>query len=355
MSNTTTATTGHRTLGDAIAAFLTNFSVKVREGIRAGATLDHHRENLAYLCERIPAATPLAQVDSILIDSVAVLEQEGRRVGADGQRLPICNGTLAKRLSSLRQVMRLARRRGWIDRVPDFPEVERRYRPRRVHLRGPDELARLLERLDVERGDWTYVAVFTGQRPRSIHSMRVSDVDPYGSPPWMVIRSHKTGDVDGQRVVMPEPLACRLRARLERRKLGPDDPLVDPWPKDPRCRALRPLGLRASDLRRTFAGWVAHEQGTLTVGLMRWLQHTDFSMLSRVYAWALPPAFGEVAEAASRAARAPRRSPHKVRPAGMLPAGKTKPGGPLVADPRAHKQSALGGSLRVPPLGRRRV
>lgn len=314
------ATETGKTLQDAIDAFVRDYGERCRQGARSGASLVMHHAHLSYIVDRIPPTRPLAEITAEVVNSFAAVELEGRRAGPDGATRPITARTLEKRLCTLSLVLQAAQRRAWIERLPVFPVLRARYIPNREHLEDFAELETLVNSLPLERGDWVYLAVFSGQRPGDVERMRAYvDCDPFASPPWMVLKSTKTRDKDGVLVRMPVPLAKRLRARFEREGLRPRDPVVPHWPKDARSKLLRrrrrQLDLnawRATDFRRTCGSWAAHKLGTLTVGLKDWMGHADFAMLSRIYARALPPGFTDVSRALGAMARAPRRSPKKL-------------------------------------------
>lgn len=300
------------TVGDALAAFETRFRDLVAAGVRSEATLGMHREHIRFLTDHLDVRAPLASVGAEVLESLARVEAQGRR----GRR--ISGGTLRKRLCTLRGALALARRRGWLERVPEFPDVPYRYRPTVAHLRSRDELDRLCAALPLERAEWVYVAVFTGQHPADVNRMRAYlDADPFAEVPWALVRNTKNRDPIGGKTVMAEPLACVLRARFERERLAPGAPVVVPWAKDERCRMLRAaserLGLmriQARALRHTTASWAAEELGTITPGLQHFLRHRSLEMAQRVYVHALRPAGEDIARALSAAWRRkpPKRS-----------------------------------------------
>lgn len=314
MSNDNPTSPSATTFQEACNAFLTDLERRVRDGQRAAATLAMHRLHVSYLYEAIPPTTPIASIDEKVINSCAVLESQGRRRASDGGPRPNTTGTVSKRISTLRQVLEHARHRGWRRDVPAFPRYPGRGRPRREHLRSPAELEQLAAALDVHEADWIFVAVYTGQHAGDVERWRAYiDADPFASPPWCRLRNTKNRKPE-QLVVMPEPLAARLREVFEREQLAHGAPVVRHWDKDARSRRLRKVGRRlglllrrATDCRHTCATWAAHELGTLTVGLKDWMGHSSMEMLSRVYAHALPPAMADVAAALTRAGRRPAR------------------------------------------------
>lgn len=317
------------TVARALAEFETRFSDLVDAGLRSSASLEMHRLHVGYLVQHFGGDQPLALINTAALEAWAACEGAGRR----GRR--VSNGTLRKRAATLRLAMTLAHRRGHLERVPPFPELEHRYTPRRRHLRSPAELVRLLEALPLERAEWVVVAVFSGMHPSDVDRLSAYDeCDPFSRPPWWIIRNTKNRR-DPLRAVMPAPAAEFLREIFKRRRLEPGDPVVRPWPKDLRCRHLRDVGerlgfgpLRASDLRRTCGTWAVHQLRSITKGIQDYLGHGSSDMCSRVYAHALPPALGEVAAALSRMVRGRRlpplsSSPRVVRGKRKTPVGAT--------------------------------
>jgi integrase len=307
-------------------AFLDDFARLVRDGQRAAATLEMHRLHVTYLGATIPPETDVASIDAAAVYSAA--EHEGR--GRTGR--PIKSVTLSKRVATLSLVLAFAHRRGWRGPPPPMPSFRRLYTPRTEHLRDAGELERLCAALPVDEADWVRISALLGPHPGDVHRLRAyDDVDPFGRPPWWRRRNTKNRRPE-LRLVLPAPLAARLRERFRERDLKPGDPVVPVWNKDARSKKLRRvcarLGLlvrRASDLRRTAGSWAAHELRSLTVGIKDWLGHSNLETFSRVYAHALPPALDEVARAITRVARAPRRSPKRKGLPTMV-AGKRKAG-----------------------------
>ncbi len=325
-----------KNLQDAIDAFLVDLERRVRQGLRSGATLVMHRAQAGYITQIVGATTPIAEVTAHLIDSWAVRALEGM------QGRPISGHTLTKYACTFRLVLQAAHRCGWIAQVPTFGRIEGRYRPRRQHLRDFAEMQRLCDSLPLDRADWVWVSVFTGQHPGDIDRMKAFiDCDPFASPPWMILRNTKNR-APGVVVEMPRPLAARLRERFTRLDLQPGQAVVPFWDKDARSKMLRhraaKLGIdacRASDLRRTCGSWAAHELGGLTVGLRDWMGHQSMKMLSLVYARALPPGFRDVAKALSAAAGSRRRRPRRSPALPQISFSE-----PLVASRRPPKRKA---------------
>lgn len=298
-----------------------------------------------------------------MVDSFAVAELAGRRVGRDGERIKLSPRTLEKRLCTLSLALQAAQRRGWIEHLPRFPKLRARYSPRQEHLRDYKELLKLCNSLPLDRADWVYTAVFSGLRPINLEALRAYvDADPFGRRPWIVLKSSKTRDADGVLARMPTPLARRLRERFEREQLRPGDLILPHWNKDNRSAALRlrarKLGIaaqRASDFRRTCGSWAAHGLGTLTVGLKEYLRHTTFDMLSRVYARALPPGFTDVSRALGAMAARKRSRPKKqaLPPAGDLAGGIEGAPSPAGSQARHREKEVAPGGVASTAEGRR--
>lgn len=309
---TPSANSREKTFGEACDAFLEDLSQAVADGRRSAATLAMHTEHVRLLCGHIPPGLLLARMSDEVISSAAVREARGRRRRPDGEARRNTTGTVAKRVCTLRLVLKAARRRRWIERLPEFPEFEGLRRPRNEHLRDAGELERLCDRLSVERADWLYVAVFTGMHPGDVERLAAyTECDPFAKVPWFLRRNTKNKRPP-RVMVMPTPLAKRLREVFERRQLTPGAAVVEPWDKDARSKTLRRLGAklgllvrRATDMRHTCATWAAHELGAITPGLQEWVGHSDGRMLHTTYVHALPPALEDVARALSRAARRP--------------------------------------------------
>lgn len=315
------------TVADGWRAFLEDFAELVRNGVRSAATLCTHRSYIRRLSSHLNGSTPLVSVDEEVIQSLARAVSTGRRTDASGARIPTSNSTVAKFLATVSGMLKSAKRRRWIERVPEFPRIS--YRPNRKtdHFRNLDEVEALCATLPPARADWIRLAVFTGQHASDVERMRAYvDADPFASPPWFVRRNTKNRKAP-KRMAMPAPLARRLRARFKHLGLGFGDPIVPPWDKDNRGDMLRRrrarLGLMkitATACRHTFATWVANRLRAITPGLVEALGHSSPRMAEQTYAHALPPGLAEVAEALRRPPRAAKSS----RFVGTVPAKKRR-------------------------------
>lgn len=227
---------------------------------------------------------------------VGILEHWHASGGREGGALSL--KTVAKRKSTLRRALVIAVERGHLERVPDFPEIGMPpLRPRVRILRNMIELRQLLGALALRRQEWVQTALWTIQRPGDTERMCWSDVDLRSATPSMVIRSTKTRRPQGIRVKMPAPLVSVLRARLDRLTGAGTPPhplhrLVDSWPGVSKtlplvCVRIGLPPMSAMDLRHTGISWMVRRTG-LTVGAQHWGGWSDFAMMQKYYAHALP-------------------------------------------------------------------
>jgi len=301
------------TLADALRALLVDFTALVGQRVRSAATLCMHREHVGWWLTHLNVRLPLDAVDADVISSLADAERAGR----NGRQ--IGNGTLLKRLATLRLALESARRRRWIARVPAFPAIEHRRRAVNDGLQSIAELEVLASTLPIARAEWIYVAAFTGMHPSDLNRMRAFvDVDPFALPPWFMARNTKNRDPVGVKAELAAPAADVLRRRFEREGTRPGDPALSYWDKNARGKALRRrrdwLGLRslrATSMRHTFISWAVDELGTITRAVQEVVGHKSLEMMQKVYARALRPRFAEVAAAVARKATRPLRLPAK--------------------------------------------
>lgn len=296
------APTGIPTVGWALQKLLEHTARRVREGVRAAGTLEMQEGHVRWFLGELGEALPLSELTSARVHELAeIWLQRGGRGGG-----PISIKTLAKRLSTLRRSLRLAAVRGELDRVPLFPEIGLPpMRPRARALKTHAELRRLLAALPLERAEWVSVAVWSCQRPGDVERMRWSDIDLRNDPPTMLIRSTKTRRVHGLRVKTPRPMVEMLRARLERLTAAgsppaPTDPVVAPWPARSHmlpvvCARIGLPPMSAIDLRHTGFSWMIRRLG-LTRAAQEWGGWSDFAMLSRYYAHALPAQLSQASD-----------------------------------------------------------
>jgi integrase len=295
------------TLDRALALLLEHTARRVRDGVRSVHTLRMQSVHVAWLTDqRLPAelaeqlgAITLGAVRLELLTApllVALVEHWRTHGGAGGRALGL--GSVAKRKSTLARSLRLAVERGELASMPQMPELALPpLRPRMRVLRDHAQLLTLLAALPPRRAEWVSVAVWTCQRPGDVERMRWSDVDLRSPTPSMIIRSTKTRKPHGIRCKVPGPLVQTLTTRLERLQdsgfsPAPTDPVVDPWPNVSRvlplvCVRLGLPPMSAMDLRHTGFSWMVRRKG-ITRAAQEWGGWSDFQMLSKYYAHALP-------------------------------------------------------------------
>lgn len=283
----------------ALELLLEQTAHRVRQGVRAAATLDMQESHVKFLLEELGADRPLTEITYQLV--IELGERLGRRLSPR---------TVAKRLSTLRRALRLAVACGELAAMPMFPEVALPpWKPRERILRTFAEYKRLCAALAQRRADWVAVAVWTIQRPGDVERMCWSDVqlsdDRLQCGPSMLIRSTKTRKPSPMRVKMPAPLVQVLQARLGRLSAAGAPPqgsdrLVDPWPGVSRtlpvvCARIGLPPMSAMDLRHSGISWMVRRTG-LTVAAQRWAGWSSFTMMERYYAHALPAQLGQAAD-----------------------------------------------------------
>lgn len=304
------------TLAQAFARLLEHTARLVRDGARSPDTLQMQASHVGLMNTRaLPAGIARqlgvptlgeAALTALTPPVLVALVEHWRLAGGEGGG-PISPVTVAKRKCTLGRALRLAVARGELAVMPLLPEMGLPpLRPRLRILRTHRELLRLLAVLKQRRADWVSVAVWTCQRPSDVERMRWSDVDLHARMPSMIIRSTKTRKPHGFRVKVPRPLVHTLQDRHHRLKAAagmppaPTDPLVDPWPGVSRvlpvkCVRLGLPPMSAMDLRHTGFSWMVRRVG-LTRAAQEWGGWSDFEMLSRYYAHALPPGLCQAAD-----------------------------------------------------------
>jgi hypothetical protein len=113
-------------------------------------------QHVRYLLERMGGELPIRDIDGAALERLQAVEEQGRRVRADGVTRQLSGATVRKRLSTLRQALELQQRRGALERLPVFPEVPYRYRPSRARLYDHADYLRLLMALPRHRAEWRF-------------------------------------------------------------------------------------------------------------------------------------------------------------------------------------------------------
>lgn len=297
-----------RTLEHALEKLLEHTAVRVRDGLRSPhTTLKMQHWHVGWLNRLMLPAELAAQLGAPRLGDVRLeaftpprlltLIDHFRTVNATGRGLLSLKST-AKRKSTLGRALRLAVQRGELAAMPLMPEIGLPpLRPRMRVLKTHAELQVLLAALPLRRAEWVSLAVWTCQRPGDVGRMRWSDVDLRSATPSMIIRSTKTRKPHGIRAKVPSHLVQMLTARLSRLERAgtppvPSDLLVEPWPNVSRVlplvcvrNGLPPMS--ALDLRHTGFSWMVRRKG-ITRAAQEWGGWSDFLMISRFYAHALP-------------------------------------------------------------------
>lgn len=296
-----------RTLSHALAKLIEHTARRVRDGIRSPWTLRMQAVHAKWMEQvRLPVELA-AKLGAAVLGDVPIaafttptlvdLIEHFRTAGGVGGR-PLSLNSTAKRKCTLGRALRIAVERGELASLPLMPEIGMPpLRPRLRILRDYAELQVVLAALPLRRAEWVSVAIWTCQRPGDVERMTWADVDLEATPPAMIIRSTKTRRPHGIRAKVPRTLVQTLQARFSRlqeagKPPAPSDPLVDPWPNVSRVlplvcvrNGLPPLS--ALDLRHTGFSWMVRRIG-ITRAAQEWGGWSDFSMISRYYAHALP-------------------------------------------------------------------
>lgn len=292
-------------------------------GVRSHGTLAMQRQHARYLLERT-GAIPLARLTDRKVARVLETEARGRRRLADGTVRALSGGTVRKRACTLRRALELSQGRGWLRRVPAFPDIPYRYRPAVEHLPDFAAYARMRDELEPIRRLWFVVAVWTGQRASDVERMRREDLDLELAA--VRIRSTKTKREARWFHAVPE-LVRELEAHW--RTLAPDAKLVPAWPHA--SSGLRKLSARLGlpritpqRLRHSFFTWYVAANG-FSAELLELGGWSDMTVPSRVYAHAAPKRLKEQIERSYRLLVAARHPPRKVSRAPATVVGKRSP------------------------------
>jgi integrase len=182
----------------------------------------------------------------------------------------------------LASALKLAKRRGlwsgtWADIAPRNPSDGR---PQRTRWLTHEEVKRLTAALPKDRGEWVWVACYTGMRISEMNRTKWSDIDMNAA----LLSVPGTKSKHASRVV---PLAPAILELLEyRREIG--DPPVTNWdqPYEILDRTTEALGMPRvipHDMRRTFASWLL-QAGVQERAIADMLGHGGLELVRTVYA-----------------------------------------------------------------------
>jgi integrase len=291
-----------KTVGDAFAALLQRTARRIAGGTRAAGTLAMQEQHVAYLLERLPAATPLTEVTDQRIAELLELEGAGRT----GK--PLSGSTLRKRANTLSQAIELA-----TGRAPQLPEIPFSYRPRTAFLPHADAAQKLLDVLSPDRRVWFALALWTGQRRADVEAMRREDFDPVER--WVVVRSQKTRRFTGVKIHAASELIRELGPHWA--MLQPGEKLVRPWPAVNAgllywCDRLGMPRISSHTLRHTFFTWYVAANG-FTPELLEIGGWKNLTIPAQVYAHALSVRFEDQIERTAAIATALRTRSSQLR------------------------------------------
>jgi len=242
---------------------------------RSDKTIAYYETKVGHLLRVLGRDMPLVRIDAKAIDRYVE-----KRTSEEATRI-----TIAKEVSALRRILRLAKRRGEYphDVTAIMPEgFSAESKPRRAFL--PERKARdLLAALTPKRAAWVAFAIATGARLGEIERAQREDIDLEQG--IVHLRGTKTDKADRDVPVtsLSRPLLeLALRDGDGRRGL-----LFSPWGNALRdleraCRRAGIAKLTPNDLRRTHATWL-RARGVDSATVAELLGHVDSRMVERVY------------------------------------------------------------------------
>jgi integrase len=198
------------------------------------------------------------------------------RIKADREAQEVAPSTANRTLEVLRSVLRMAQRRGWIDKLPDIEFMDEA--KGRIRWITPEEADRLVQECEAKKrgtplADMVRFSLATGLRESNVTGLEWSRVDLERRVMWVEGYQSKNGEafhipLSAEAILVlrrqQEKLQCRLE---EKRRMGPDAR---------RCvfsycgekvkrgntkafkaalKAARITNFRWHDLRHTWASW----------------------------------------------------------------------------------------------------
>lgn len=272
------------TFGAAVTRKLDHDVTRCVQGEIAEDTLAFYRSKAAQLVAHFGAETLLSAIGA----------GAGEVYAAARLDAGVGRHTVTKELTTFRQVMRQAKRRGdWKGDVEDvMPELWKvGYTPRRRALGTEEEADRMLAELPEAQRAWVCLALVIGGRASEVERVTMADVGA-----WTVrVRGTKTEASDATLPILPHVWRYWLEAWAWLERHGK----VRRWLSSNRCRDLAKACERAgidrtvaNDFRRTAATWIRVRTGDgQLAGLF--LRHADSTMVDRVYARLAGVALGE--------------------------------------------------------------
>lgn len=343
------------TLKEALDVLLAELQDRVASGVRSAHTLSMNESHVSYILERIPGDTPVDQVDAGVIDQLVAAERAGRRLRADGKAKQLHPSTIKKRLSTLHRALKIQRRLGNIERLPEFPELPTAYKPDMKFIATYREAIAIYYALPIERARWFWLALWTGQHSSDVERMTKEDLQPVGPDKWMRVRNTKNRRTDGIRIACPDALARFFFGHWH--NTGAGERLVEPWPHVSSqlpdvCERLGFPRYTAKSLRHTFFTWMISRVG-ITKAVMEIGGWTTYEMVCKVYGHALAPQFRDAVEAldgfveTAARRRGAKKSPEKRMP----PPAPARADGGGTTDPATERTRTVGNVGEPKKLG----
>lgn len=246
------------TFADAAVRFL-----KESLGQRDYATKQRH---IAYWRTKFVGRTVRSLTATQIVDALPT-----HRASKYGGNAPISNGTKNKYLTTIRRLLNLCYRWGWINRAPYLP----RYSEPKVRVRWepPETIRTLIQALRLPwMQDVAWVAVMTGMREDELFTLPPSQVHVANRSTWVEAPDAKSGE---SRSIPLNDIALEVLERRAAQAIRLGLPLVftrgdsgvkiqqidrRDWAQA--CQVAGIKNFRFHDLRHTWASW--HVQGRMT-------------------------------------------------------------------------------------------
>ena len=247
---------------------------------KSDGTLHMYEIKLGHVVRIFGADSPMAVITPAAVeDYVTQRKSEG-----------VKNNTIARELTCLRQMLKLARHQGEFALVPE--EVmpvgfSAEYKPVKRTLPW-EQLPRLLAALPEHRRAWVAYAVATAGDVSDVERARPEDFDP-------VTRTIQMRGTKNEARTAPIPLLPWFESMfLWAHSRMP----LDPWPRVSKDlpELTRRLGLghiTPKDLRRSVSTWLS-EEGVAESLISRFMRHRSNTMVRTVYGQVKPVALGKL-------------------------------------------------------------
>lgn len=291
---------------------------------RSEGTADMYHVKLGHVLRIFGAARPIGELDAGFIDRyIETRSSEG-----------VKNNTIARELTAIRQVLRLAYR---ANAFPLDPKqvmpigFSAKYVPvdRTITL---EELPKLLDGLSESERAWVCYALATGGDVGDVERAQPEDYDP--TTGTVRVRGTKTKTRDAV-IPVPEMFRDLIEYAVPRMPLS--------WPNvskrlPERCVKLGVSKVSPKDLRRSSATWLA-EAGVALDLLARWLRHSGLALAHRVYNKTRPTALRDLIEAQIGSV-----TKHQRPLGGMADAGDLKGDKPPAGTRKTPRKASVSGS-----------